>query len=70
MRIIRDFSTVASLSSIRTESDSSPVLTKDGRVLGIKTSSRDMDGGMIEEIVGNNNVIFGFVKNKSWPTLN
>ena len=50
MRTIRDFSTVASLSSIITESDSSPVPTKEGRVLGIKTSSGDIDEGMIEEM--------------------
>jgi len=50
MRTIRDFSTVASLSSIITELDSSPVPTKEGRVLGIKTSSGDMDEGMIEEM--------------------
>jgi hypothetical protein len=46
------------------------VPTKEGRVLGIKTSSGDMDEDMIEEDVGNNNVIFGFMKNKIWPTLN
>jgi len=69
MHLIRDFSTIASLSSIITESDSSPVPTKEGRVLGIKMSSGDNGRRHDRGDVGDNNVVFGLMKDKEGPTF-